>query len=100
YSIAVEKEGFATNRTTDVPVLVGQIATINVTLKTGAVHDVVTVTSDAVLVDQVSSSLGYVTGATQIIELPTNRSVYSLLTLSPGVIATGNPGTGAIVNGG
>jgi hypothetical protein len=38
--------------------------------------------------------------ATQIIELPTNRSPYSLMTLSPGVIATGNTGTGPIVNGG
>ena len=49
-------------RVTDVPVLVGQIATINVTLKPGSVHDEVTVTSNAVMVDQVSSSLGYVTG--------------------------------------
>ncbi len=47
-----------------------------------------------------SSSLGYVTSATQIIELPTGRSPYSLLTLSPGVIATGNAGTGPIVSGG
>ena len=88
------------NRVTDVPVLVGQIATINVTLKPGSIHDEVTVTSNAVLVDQVSSSLGYVTGATQILELPTGRSPYSLMNLSPGVIATGNSGTGPIVSGG
>ena len=69
-------------------------------LKPGSVHDEVTVTSNAVLVDQVSSSLGYVTGATQILELPTGRSPYSLMTLSPGVIATGNSGTGPIVSGG
>jgi hypothetical protein len=84
----------------DVPVLVGQIATINVTLKPGSVHEEITVTSNAVLIDQTSSSLGYVTSATQIIELPTNRSPYSLLILSPGVIVTGNTGTGPIVNGG
>ena len=79
YKLAVEKEGFVINRVTDVPVLVGQIATINVTLKPGSIHDEVTVTSNAVLVDQVSSSLGYVTGATQILELPTGRSPYSLM---------------------
>ncbi len=36
----------------------------------------------------------------RILELPTGRSPYSLLTLSPGVIATGNSGTGPIVSGG
>ena len=35
YKLAVEKDGFTTNRVNDVPVLVGQIATINVTMKTG-----------------------------------------------------------------
>src|SRR5205814_6015623 len=40
------------------------------------------------------------TGTAQILELPINRSTYSLITLSPGVIATGNTGTGPIVNGG
>jgi Carboxypeptidase regulatory-like domain len=100
YKLSVEKEGFAINRVTDVPVLVGQSATINVTLKPGSVHDEVTVTSNAVLIDQVSSSLGYVAGAVQVLELPTNRSPYSLAILSPGVINTGNTGTGYIVNGG
>src|SRR6266481_4431999 len=100
YKLAVEKDGFAINRVTDVPVQVGQTATINVTLKPGTIHDEVTVTSNAVIVDQVSSSLGYVAGATQILELPTGRSPYSLMNLSPGVIATGNSGTGPIVSGG
>src|SRR5262245_8405170 len=100
YRVSVEKQGFTTNRVQDVPVLVGQIATINVTLKPGSVQEVITVTSDAVMVDQTSSSLGYVTGVTQILELPINRSTYSLVNLSPGVIATGNTGTGPIVNGG
>src|SRR5580704_17396355 len=68
YKLSVEKEGFAINRVTDVPVQVGQSATINVTLKPGSVHDEVTVTSNAVLIDQVSSSLGYVAGAVQVLE--------------------------------
>ncbi|MBS1828777.1 MAG: TonB-dependent receptor [Acidobacteria bacterium] len=100
YNLSVEMQGFSTNKVSDIPVLVGQIATIDVTLRPGSVHEEITVTSSAVMVDQVSSSLGYVTGAKQIIELPTGRSPYSLLTLSPGVIAAGNTGTGPIVSGG
>src|SRR6266404_6421091 len=100
YNVVVEKDGFALDRVTDVPVLVGQIATIDVILKPGSVHDEVTIKGNAVMIEQVGASLGYVTGTTQIIELPTNRSPYSLLTLSPGVIATGNTGTGPIVSGG
>ncbi len=100
YTVVMEIQGFATSRVADVPVLVGQIATINATLKPSSVHEEVTVTANAVIVDQVSSSLGYVAGSIQIIELPTGRSPYSLLTLSPGVIATGNTGTGPIVSGG
>src|SRR6266849_1494658 len=100
YNVAVEKDGFSVNRVADVPVLVGQISTINVTLKPGSIQESITVTANAVMIDQVSASLGYVASATQIIELPTNRSPYSLMTLSPGVIATGNTGTGPIVSGG
>ena len=100
YTVVVEFAGFSLNRVTDVPVLVGQTATVNVTLKPGTIHDEVTVMSNAVLIDQVSSSLGYVTGSVQVLELPTGRSPYSLAILSPGVINTGNTGTGYIVNGG
>jgi hypothetical protein len=100
YNLAMESAGFTTNRVADVPVLVGQITTIDATLKPGSVHEEVTVTANALIIEQVSSSLGYVVGATQIVELPTGRSPYSMLTLSPGVIATGNTGTGPIVSGG
>jgi hypothetical protein len=100
YDVVVEMTGFALGRVTGVPVLVGQIATIDVTLKPGTVHDEVTVSSNAVLIEQASSSLGYVTGVTQILELPINRSAYALEVLAPGVINTGNTGTGPIVNGG
>jgi len=100
YSVVMESAGFATNRVADVPVLVGQITTIDATLKPGSLHEEVTVTANALAVEQVSSSLGYVAGVTQILELPTGGSPYSLLTQSPGVIATGNTGTGPIVSGG
>ncbi len=100
YSMVVESAGFSPHKVSDVPVLVGQITTIDAVLKPGSVHEEVTVTADALAVERVSSSLGYVVSSTQVIELPTGRSPYSMLTLSPGVIATGNAGTGPIVNGG
>src|SRR5580704_1841015 len=59
YDVVVEMAGFALGRVTGVPVLVGQIATIDVTLKPGTIHDEVTVSSNAVLIEQASSSLGY-----------------------------------------
>src|SRR5260370_21040360 len=71
YTVVVEREGFAVDRVTDVPVLVGQIATINVTLKPGTVHEEVTITPNAVMVDQGRPSLGDVTGTTQSPERPT-----------------------------
>src|SRR5215831_14538157 len=64
YRLTVEKEGFTVNKVNDIPVLVGQIATIDVVLKPGSIHDEVTVTSNAVMVEQSSTSLGYVTGTT------------------------------------
>src|SRR5215813_1411294 len=82
YALTVEKEGFSLNRINAVPVLVGQNTTINITLKAGTVHEEVTVTANAAVIEQVSSSLGYVTGTTQILELPINRSPYSLMNLS------------------
>lgn len=100
YTVTMEITGFATNKVADVPVLVGQTTTIDGTLKPGSLHEEVTVTANALAVEQISSSLGYVSGATQIIELPTGRSPYALLTLAPGVISTGNAGTGPIVSGG
>lgn len=100
YSMVMESAGFTTYKVADVPVLVGQITTIDATLKPGGLHEEVTVTANALAVEQVSSSLGYVSGATQILELPTGRSPYALLALSPGVINTGNAGTGPIVSGG
>ena len=103
YAIVAEKQGFAPARVTDISLMVGSTATINISLKMGSVHEEVTVTASAVLLEQQSSSLGYVAQTQQIIELPTGRSAYSLALLAPGTLPTvgGSPaGTGPIVNGG
>ena len=58
YTVVVEKEGFTIYKVTDVPVLVGETGTINASLKTGSVHDQVTVEARAVMIEQASSQLG------------------------------------------
>jgi hypothetical protein len=101
YSITAEKTGFSLERVTGIALRVGSTATINVSLKPGTVHQEVTVTAAAALIESQSSSQGNVVGARQITQLPLNgRNPYALLTLAPGVTPSGNSGTGPIVSGG
>ena len=83
YALTIEKAGFSINRVTGVPVQVGQTATINVELKAGSVHEEITVASNAVMIDQTGSSLGYVGTTAQILDLPTGRNPFALLVLRP-----------------
>jgi hypothetical protein len=97
----VEKEGFASGRTTGINLRVGLTATINVTLKPCTIQQEITVTANAALLDEQTSSLGNVVSNQQIVQLPLNgRNRYALLTLAPGVTPSGNSGTGPIVSGG
>ena len=47
YNLVMEMTEFTTNRVADVPVLVGQITTIDATLKPGSLQQEVTVTANA-----------------------------------------------------
>src|SRR5439155_15634060 len=101
YSVAAEKTGFAQGRVTGISLRVGLTATVNLPLKTGTIQQEVTVTANAVLLDEQNSSLGNVVSSQQIVQLPLNgRNPYALLTLAPGVTPGGNSGTGPIVSGG
>ena len=65
---------------------VAQAANLPITLETGAVSEVVTVTSDVPLVDSSSSAIGNVVQNRETVELPLNgRNVLELARLSPGV---------------
>ena len=101
YAVTAEKAGFALERITGIVLRVGLTATINLTLRTGALQQEVTVTAGSVLLEQQNSALGNVVSAQQIVQLPLNgRNPYALLTLAPGVTPSGNSGTGPIVSGG
>lgn len=101
YSITAEKTGFSTARVNDIHLQVGLTATINVTLKVGSVHQEVSVSATAALLEQQSAAQGNVVGSQQILQLPNGgRNPYNLVTQAPGVIPAGNTGTGPIISGG
>jgi hypothetical protein len=101
YQVTAEKEGFSAGRVTNITITVGQTATINVSLATGSVKQEISVSANAVQLDEQTSSLGNVVSAQQITQLPlSGRNPYSLLTLAPGVTPNGNSGTGPIISGG
>ncbi|MBO0797964.1 MAG: TonB-dependent receptor, partial [Blastocatellia bacterium] len=102
YELTVESQGFKRGRVVGIVLTVGLTATINVSLTAGTLQiDAVTITTTPVQLERQSASLGNVVGSRQMIELPLlGRNPYSLLVLAPGVLPTGNTGTGPIINGG
>jgi hypothetical protein len=101
YEVNVEKEGFSRTHLSGIRLTVGLTATVDVTLKTGAVQQEVTVSASAVLLEQQTSALGNVISTRQIIELPLlGRNPYNLVLLAPGVMPKGGAGAGPIINGG
>ncbi|HMJ61187.1 MAG TPA: TonB-dependent receptor, partial [Bryobacteraceae bacterium] len=101
YSVTAEKAGFSVARVTGITLRVGLTATIDLSLKPGAIQQEITVAANAALIDAQSASQGNVVSSLQIVQLPLNgRNPYALLTLAPGVTPSGNSGTGPIISGG
>jgi Carboxypeptidase regulatory-like domain/TonB dependent receptor len=86
YDIRVSKEGFNSSVESSVNVVVNQIATVDVTLKTGSVAETVTVQATANEVETTSSELGVAIVKAQVNDLPLNgRNFTQMLELTPGV---------------
>ena len=86
YEIRVSKQGFNAAVESDVTVVVNQIATYDVTLKTGSVTETVTVQATANEVETTSAELGVAIVKAEVNDLPLNgRNFTQLLTLTPGV---------------
>ena len=107
YTIDVSANGFRTFRQTGVGLQVGQFARVDAKLQIGAATSTITVAAAAPAVNTSEASVGQTVEGVQINTLPlVNRSVYSLLTLTPGVqntsnaIALGFPAQRTFVNGG
>jgi Carboxypeptidase regulatory-like domain/TonB-dependent Receptor Plug Domain len=86
YQITVGAPGFATQVRSGIILTVGQQLLFNVTMKVGSATEMVNVTADVPAVDLVNSTIGGVTNATTIEEIPLNgRSWTDLANFEPGV---------------
>ena len=86
YDVRVTLDGFREAVRSNVPVAVGQISRVDMTLEIGALTETVTVTSAAELLQTDTSEVKTALGSTEITNLPLNRfrNYQSLVVLVPG----------------
>ncbi len=87
YQIRASKSGFTDVVRQGVHLVVGQDATVDLTLDVRQLSEAVTVTADALVVDVSTTDISGLVGEKQVKDLPLNgRSYDQLLTLNPGVL--------------
>jgi hypothetical protein len=89
YSVAFTLEGFSKQQQNNVVLTTGLIASVNATMSVGQLADTVTVTGEARTVDVQSARQVATLESAEIRDLPTTRNIRSVLTLTPGLTATG-----------
>jgi hypothetical protein len=109
YEVIARADGFKKFTAQDVPVSIGHVAVVNITLAIGGSTETVTVQANATQVETTSTQIGAVMSETSVRELPlSTRDTYQLLQLQPGVqsqvgadlfYGSDNPGV-VSVNGG
>ena len=107
YEIQVARPGFRTFRQTGITLQVGQFARVDAHLEVGDASATITIEAAAPLVNTTDAAVSQTVNSEQITTLPlVNRSVYSLLNITPGVQQTGNaialgfPAQRTFINGG
>ena len=97
YQILISKPGFAKEVRRGIHLAVGQVATVDLSLRVGPVQQQVTVDADASAVSPNVADLSGLVGEQQIKDLPLNgRSYDQLLTLNPGIVNFTSEKTGGI----
>jgi carboxypeptidase family protein len=92
YTLAIEKEGFQRYVRSGLVLSVRQNLRVDADLQLGAVTKIVTVTSEAPLVDTTSGTVSSLVDDRRIVDLPLNgRNVMSLAQLVPGVLSVRAP---------
>ncbi len=85
YEVTIEKSGFSTLRRT-VELSVGQVLTLEVSLKVGPATETITITEETPLVETARTKVSSTVDASQVNELPLNgRNFIGLVMLTPGV---------------
>lgn len=85
YQLLFALEGFSTVEYPNVVVAIGRTSTINATLSP-AVEEVITVTSEAPLLDERKLNRGNNVSAAELDQIPTARDPWALLSQAPGVV--------------
>jgi len=89
YSLQVSAQGFKKYIANNIELQVNVPARVDAALELGNVSQSVTVTSEAPAVNTVDAEIGRTVGNTEVTNLPiVNRNVYTLLTLTPGVLSS------------
>jgi len=97
YEVHVKKQGFAEEIRTGIHLVVGEAASVNLSLRVGEVSQQVTVNADAPTVSVTTTDISGLVGEQQIKGLPLNgRSYDELLTLNPGIVNFTSEKTGGI----
>jgi hypothetical protein len=97
YEVRVTKEGFAEGIRSGIRLVVGQDATVDLSLRVGQVSEQVKVTEDAPVVSLTTKDISGLVGERQVKDLPLNgRSYDLLLTLNPGIVNFTGEKTGGI----
>ncbi len=95
YTVTIQKDGFDTQRHTDVVLDAGTEATINAQLRIGSVTTSVEVSGGAPIVDPSRVSTGRTIGFEETDNLPlTSRNPYNFILFQPGVSGHPNPELG------
>ncbi len=111
YELTVESTGFAKHQQSGITLALNQSGVVDVTMKPGAVQEVVNVVENASLLNTTSAEVGTRFDEKRLAELPlaTTRSVYNVALSAPGVsqinvgqsaFAGGGAGTNFSANGG
>ena len=89
YELTISSPGFAKYKQTGITLTVGQTATVNATLKVAAASEVVTVTTEAPLIEPTKTEISQVVETEQIESLPISNRVFTdFALLTPGVASS------------
>jgi hypothetical protein len=85
YDITVSKEGFKTEKKTNIQLNIAQTSTIDFELGVGTASEVITVNSSATQIELSKSDRGEVIESARVTEMPLDgRNPFNLIALSPG----------------